>query len=68
MEITVTDSGIDEFGGVWVIGRGPGNQTDAIRRKIAAYSRRHGYGRWVSAGGTFGPDIAEWRVRYHPKR
>ena len=66
-EITVTDSGIDEHGGVWVIARGPASKCDAVRRACAAYSRQRRWGRWISAGASFETgDIVEWRVRYHP--
>jgi hypothetical protein len=70
MEITVTDSGIDEFGGVWVIARGPADKCDAVRRKCSAHSRKHNYGGWISAGASFenGGTVVEWRVRYHPGR
>jgi hypothetical protein len=70
MEITVTDSGIDEHGGVWVIARGPADKCNAVRRKCSAHSRKNGYGQWISAGASFenGGTVVEWRVRYHPKR
>lgn len=68
MEITVTDTGIDQYGGVWVIATGSGNSCNAVRRACAAHSRKNGYGRWVSAGASFtdAGNVVEWRVRYHP--
>jgi hypothetical protein len=69
MEIVVTDNGIDEFGGVWVIARGPANceaEINAVRRACATHARKNGYGRWISSGCSFesGGTVVEWRVRY----
>lgn len=61
---TVTDSGIDEYGGVWVTVTGPDYRK--ARRLAAAHSRKNGYGSLVSSGATLAPDSVEVRVRYHP--
>jgi hypothetical protein len=61
---TVTDSGIDEYGGVWVTAVGPDYRK--ARALCAAHSRKNSYGQWVSGGATLSPDSVEVRVRYHP--
>jgi hypothetical protein len=63
-EYTVTDSGINEYGSVWVKAIGP--DYTIARRLVAAHSRKNGYGRWLSAGATLSPNSVEVRVCYHP--
>jgi hypothetical protein len=66
MEYKLTDSGINEYGGVLVSVTGPDYAT--ARRKIAAHSRKMGYGRWISCGGSHCPDgPATVSVYYIPK-
>ncbi|WMI33870.1 hypothetical protein SEA_PATELGO_269 [Streptomyces phage Patelgo] len=65
-EYTVTDSGIDEYGGVWVTAVGPDYRI--ARRLCAAHSRKHNYGQWVSGGASFmdAGKRVEVNTRYHP--